>query len=200
MKHWLLRNVGILSVLVLLAPRVSADVIVEFPSTDSFTGGPSGSGVLGTGGGGQHFNAGDFISQTYLVPELGTTTRSRWRFSMTDFTFRGVVNEFDVRINGSTIGTFSFVGVADGCCSETVHALDLLFNHSARVGPRIALSMIATSTVPDGFSSWNWLPNGSVTLFEDSAPVPEPTTVALLGTGLVSLIVRRRIQRGPRTK
>jgi hypothetical protein len=200
MKPLVLRSVGILSVLVLLAPRVSADTIVEFPSADSFTGGTTGGGVLGTGGGGQHFIAGDSISQTYLVADLGITTSSRWRFSMTDFTFRGVVNAFDVRINGRTIGTFSFVGVADGCCSETIHALDLLFNHSAPVGPRITLSIMATTTVPPGLSSWNWLPHGTVTLLEDSAPVPEPTTVALLGTGLASLIVRRRMQRVPRTR
>jgi len=167
---------------------MSASAIdLEFPSADSISGGPTGSGPLGAGGGGRHFIAGDDLTETFLGTGLSSATHSRWQFSMDDFTDVGVLNTFDIQINGVTVGSFDFTGVG---VFSTVVDFDLSFDHapiagSGGSGDDFTLRMVATSTVPPGLASWNWFPGGTTTL------IPAPASAMLLGmVGLVG--VRRR--------
>ena len=166
-----------------VAPTAALAVDLAFPSPTSFSGGPTGLGPLGAGGGGHHFIAGDDLTQTFLGTGLPSVTQSRWQFTMDDYTSVGVQNLFDIQINGITVGSFSFTG--DGQTS-TLIPFDLTFNHAAIAGPDYTLRMVATSTVPPGLASWNWVAGGTVTL------VPEPASAALLALAGLGLLRRRQ--------
>lgn len=179
-----MKNFFVVLLTCLFVGTVSATpIILDFPSADSISGGPTGSGLLGAGGGGAHWFAGDDLTETFLGTGLAAANTSRWIFDMEDFTHAGVINTFDLLINGTFMGDFSFVGLGSG---STIHSFDLSFNHASIIGDDYTLRMLATSTVPPGLSSWNWLPGGSVTL-DNSVAVPAPSTIALLVLGLVGI-------------
>ena len=163
-------------------------ITLDFPSSDSIVGGPTGSGFLGAGGGGVHFVAGDSLTETFIGTGLAVVDSSRWIFDMSDFTAADVNNTFDLLINGTVIGDFAFLGLGQG---SSTHSFDLSFTHAAIAGDDYTLSMVATSTVPPGLASWNWLAGGTVTL-DSSSAVPEPTTIALLGFGLAGIGFARK--------
>jgi MYXO-CTERM domain-containing protein len=65
---------------------------------------------------------------------------------------------------------------------STVRSFDLDFEHEtvAGAGPGgedFELRMVATSTVPLGGGSWNWIAGGEVTLYS----VPGPGVLAVFG-------------------
>jgi hypothetical protein len=163
---------------------MSASAIdLDFPSPDSISGGPTGSGPLGAGGGGVHYMEGDDRTETFLGTGLPSVPDSQWVFSMDDWTDVGVLNTFDIEINGTVVGSFEFTGVG---ISSTIVDFDLVFSHAPVAGDDYTLRMVATSTVPPGLASWNWFPGGTVTL------VPAPASAMLLGmAGLVGIRRRR---------
>ena len=102
-------NVAVLGLALTLAPGVvQAALILDFPSPDSVSEGPTGSGALGAGGGGVHFITGDDLTETFVGTGLAAATSSRWEFTMDDFTAAGVINTFDIEINGAVVGSFDF--------------------------------------------------------------------------------------------
>lgn len=163
-------------------------ITLDFPSAGSISGGPTASGPLGAGGGGVHFITGDDLTETFIGTGLASANTSHWIFDMDDFTFAGVINTFDLLINGTVIGDFSFVGLGFG---STIHSFDLSFNHSSIAGDDYTLKMLATSTVPPGLASWNWLPGGSVTL-DNIIRVPEASSITLLVLALAGIGFSRR--------
>jgi hypothetical protein len=175
--------VGVVLLAAAMAPAWAGPISLEFPSSDSISGGPTGGGMLGGGGGGLHFITGDDLTETFSDTGLGSATQSHWQFSMSDFTPASVDNTFDVEINGAVVGSFTLNAAAH--TGSTTETFDLLFDHAAISGPDYTLRMVATSTVPPGLSSWNWFPGGTVTL------VPEPASLGLLLMGGLALIKRR---------
>ncbi len=165
----------------------ASSVTLAFPSSNSVITSPTNpgsNGSLGAGGGGALYNAGDRLDELFTATGLPTADSSRWVFSMSNFTSSSV-NTFDVAINNTVIGNYSFASSAGSPVN-----FDLTFNHAGLVtGPNYKLSIIATSTVAPGFGSWNWFPNGAVTL---TSAVPEPASMAVLGLGALALIRRRR--------
>jgi hypothetical protein len=150
-------------------------VTLDFPSSDSTTfSAITGLGTLGSGGGGVHFHAGDYVLQSFAGTGLATATSSHWVFDMSDLTSPGVDNTFEVLINSTVGGAFDFIGQSGG---GTQH-FDLTFGPAAPIlGDNYTLEILATSTVPSGDGSWNWFPGGQVTL--SSNAVPEPSSLAL---------------------
>ena len=167
-----------------------ADLVLDFPSVESLTGGPTGSGPLGEGGGAQHFYIGDEITESFTGTGMHSVRASRWVFTMDDWTDAGVESSFDLLINDTIIASFSFGG--EGVHS-TMRSFDLAFSHddgpilgSGLGGDDFVLSMVATSTVPLGMGSWNWVAGGEVTL------IPAPAVLGFLGLGLLAGPRRRR--------
>lgn len=175
------------SILVFAAPA-AGDLTLDFPSADSISGGPTGNGPLGEGGGAMHFFIGDDLTRAYTETGQTSTSASHWIFQMDDWTDEGIESSFSIQINGTEVGTFSFVG--EGIHS-TVRTFDLDFAHedlagSGPGGENFELRMVATSTVPLGGGSWNWIAGGEVTLYS----IPAPGALATLG--LLGLAGRRR--------
>ena len=169
----------LLTVLTLLFVGVgrgrAGTVTLDFPSSDSTTfSAITGLGTLGSGGGGVHFHAGDFVLQSFAGTGLATATSSHWLFDMSDLTSPGADNTFEALVNSTVVGTFNFIGQSSG---GTQH-VDLTFGPTAPIlGENYTLEILATSTVPSGEGSWNWFPGGQVTL--SSNAVPEPSSSAL---------------------
>ncbi|TWU60134.1 hypothetical protein Poly51_04080 [Rubripirellula tenax] len=173
---------------------VVTSVLLDFPTEFSTTRDAiNGFGVLGTGSA-VHFNLGDYVEQTYGNTGLSNTTGSQWQFSITDFTLDGVLNTFDARINGATVGSFSYT--SDGVFGS-VHDFDLTYTHAPAINSQIGvmgpdsffLTLLATSTVPTGSGTWAWNPGGTVTLtgMSSAQAIPEPGSMALLTFATCSL-------------
>ncbi|TWU60130.1 PEP-CTERM motif protein [Rubripirellula tenax] len=167
---------------------VMATASVGFPTENSFVrDGFTGNGVLGAGGTGNHANIGDYVEETFGNTGLANTTSSRWQFSMSDFTNPGIINTFDARINGVTVGSYSFAGGV-----SQSHAFDLNFVHApiasytSVLGPdSFFFTLIATSSVPVNNGGWDWIPGGTVTLsgMQSANAVPEPASLAIFAFG-----------------
>lgn len=176
--------------LVIPTPASAASITLAFPSSTSSLVCGSVNNPLGPGGGGVCSAAGGSLTQTFSATGLTSTNSSQWAFGMSDYTAAGVVNSFAVDINGTQVGTYSFTGTG----THGTHSFDLTFTSTSIAGPDYTLSLVATSTVPLGDGSWDWLPGGSVTLndpvpvtLSDPIPVPAPAPLALLASGLAGL-------------
>jgi hypothetical protein len=173
------------------AVEAHAAVTLNFPSADSETFYLGAVGVLGAGGGGHAFATGNSVSETFVGTGLAEADAAHWQFRMSNFTNTGVTSTFNVLINGVTIDDFSFVSVGSG---------DVNFDFTSQFGPiagdAYILSFVATSTVPGGEGSWNFYPDGQVTLSGGAltAGVPEPASWALmiLGFGAAGGALRSR--------
>ncbi|TWU60131.1 PEP-CTERM motif protein [Rubripirellula tenax] len=194
MKRTFFAALGCVALMVMTAAQSQAGVmatsVIGFPTENSTTRDAiSGFGTLGSGGGGQHYNIGDYVEETFGNTGLANTDSSRWQFSMSDVTELGTVNTFDARINGVTVGSYSFIG--DGNPGST-RSFDLNFayapisSYTSVLGPdSFFFTLIATSAVPIGDGSWNWFPGGTVTLsgMQSANAVPEPASLAIFAFG-----------------
>jgi hypothetical protein len=171
------------------APVQAASVVLNFPSASSTLHTGSGNTTLGTGGGGVAYQAGDYVAQTFTGTGLTNATSARFVFSMDNYTSAGVLNAFDVLINGVDVGDYSFTSTGAGKLN-----FDLTYAFASIAGDSYSLMLRASSTVPPGLSSYNWLPGGSATLTNGTGAVPEPATWAMMigGFGLVGASMRYR--------
>jgi VCBS repeat-containing protein len=156
-------------------PVTASSVTLGFPSTASIAGGP-GLTVpvpLGAAGGDGFYVIGDYVTQTFVGTGLSSTTSSEWVFSISDDTYVGADNTFDVLINGTVIGSFTFLGVGHDYIGPVniIHSFDLKFTYAPIAGDSYTLAIIATSTVPLDLASWSWVPGGTVMLSGEASSV-----------------------------
>jgi len=173
------------------ASSLRADsIVLDFPSSTSTEVGPGcgGPGPPLTLGG--CFITGDNVSETFTATGLADTDSSNWQFTVVDDTVGSPTNTFAALINGTQVGTFSYVGTASG--PETNVPFNLNFSYAPISGPDYTLEILATSTVPPGDLTWDVDTDGAVTL-SSSAPAaaPEPGSVWLMVTALAAFGVYR---------
>jgi len=135
---------------------------VVFPQTTSkvYTG-----TTLGTGGGGVHYISGEYVEDSYA--RTVATTKLDLNFKMSDLTTGcsvGATLNWAVKLNGTTVGTYSFVSVSGGFGDRTI-TKSYSFASVAPVAGKFTIRLEATSTVCGGGSSWNWYPGGSAKLY-----------------------------------
>jgi hypothetical protein len=161
----------------------ATSVTLNFPSSNSIVDAAYSNGVLGAGGGGAYFNAGDTLSEAFNT-SLPVVTGANWTFTMSNYTAPGVTSTFNVLINRTTVDSYSFTSSCppfSGYCAET-ESFAFSESFAPISGPNYRLALVATSTVYPGGGSWNWYPGGQVTL-----AVPEPSTWSMVFIGFAGL-------------
>lgn len=130
---------------------------VTFPSAGS-TIGVSPSGLLGSGGAAKLFHtAGDFIEESFS--RSWPTSQLEVQFNMHDATKCGTVS-WDVRVNGTSVGSFSWVGGTTASDKPVYQRLN--FAPIAPVGGKFTIRFVANSSSTTCF--WSWIPGGMTTL------------------------------------
>jgi hypothetical protein len=165
----------------------ASTVTLDFPVDASTTFNSNGNttSTLGSNPGTGVFDfSGSYIQQTFVDTGLTSAVTAEWKFAMTNFTALGHDNFFSVLINGNVVGTFDLVGTNLG----RSQSFDLNFNFNPIAGEDYTLEILATSSVPLGGGSWNWVAGGTVTLGDGIATaVPEPSTWAMMIAGFLGL-------------
>ena len=143
----------------------STGTTVSFPTaTSSAYSGFGGVVPLGTGGSsGYHYVTGDYVEQAYAVP--ASVTAIDLDFTMYDGTAGcaiGKTNAFSVKLNGTAVGTFSWVSTGGGATKPV--SQKYTFGAIAPSAGKVTIRVEATSTVCSGGSTWNWNPGGTATM------------------------------------
>jgi hypothetical protein len=152
-------------VVVIDAP-IDGGTSVEFPSATSTTYDTAGGGssTLGVGGGGRFYVTGTYCEQAF--PHAASVSRLDMNFRMSDLTSgcsTGATLSWNVKVNGTVVGSYSFVSGATGFGDRTI-VESYTFAPVAAVGGNVTLRIEATSTVCPGGSSWDWYPGGTATM------------------------------------
>ena len=120
--------------------------------------------TLGTGGGGVHYQAGDYCEEAF--PRATSISKLTLSFTMSDLTSGcavGATHSFAVKVNGTSVGTYSFVTPALSAGTQTI-SKSYTFSSIAPLSGKVTLRLEATTTVCGGGSSWNWNPGGTTTM------------------------------------
>jgi hypothetical protein len=137
----------------------------EFPSEDSMyhTG-----GLLGSGGGGAYFVAGNYLEESFAGTGMSDLTGMTLEFAMSDFTNSACtvgLLTWDVTVNGVGVGTYGYEG---GSMWERIEFFEsYLFAPIGGEGPsgdEYNIRLEANETVCPGGGSWNWFPGGTIQL------------------------------------
>jgi hypothetical protein len=187
MKKLLLLPAALICVLVASSPAHASSIALSFPTTGAFVGGPDGSGLLGVGGGGLRYRFGDFLEETFTDTSLAGVTGARLDFSMSNATAPGIPTWFDVSVNDTVLTSFGFVSSLfnQGEIPVSLWITGLHIAGTGTGGDDYVVRITAMSTVLPGAGSWNWMSGGSAILTGEPVDVPEPSSVMLLGTGLL---------------
>ncbi|MBL8715061.1 MAG: hypothetical protein JNL79_03650 [Myxococcales bacterium] len=137
-----------------------ATTTVPFPNTTSTTS----SGTLGAGGGGMYFTTGSFVEER--LARVAPVSKLDLAIKMSDATSGcglSATHTWAVKVNGTTVGSYSWVGGAGGASSDKTIKQTYTFASIAPVTGQITVRLEATTTVCSGGGSWNWYPGGTVT-------------------------------------
>ena len=170
-----------------VATSCAASFTAQFPS-------PSSSFVASTS---EHFRyfwsvgRGDCIYQSFTGTGITAVDRILLDFVVDYNVLRSVPVNWDVRINGTTVGTWSWAP-ADGTGPVS---LDYSFAPITGNGDYL-VGMYVTNEVPGGEGSIGLAETGTMTLMGDGqAAVPEWNSLLLALTGLGSAISANRLRR-----
>lgn len=135
------------------------------------------------------WTAGDYITQTYTGTGLSAVNSLDYNLKL----FDGISNNTEtlsIQINGIQVDTQNVAGCGPVYCSSDV-AIGNLVNFSPIVGNGdYTLKIALTNDIGGGIGYISFDNSGLFTI--SNTTVPEPSTVALFGLGLVGLSVARR--------
>lgn len=136
------------------------------------------------------FVSGDSLTQNYTGTGLASVGELSFSIPVTSYLNSGSAVDFNVLLNGTLIGTTSWSSIAAGTDS-----FDASFSPIASIADGFTVELLETNTIPNGEGSVA-LSEGSLTLTSAAAAAtPEPSSMGLLATSLVSLGYIRRQRR-----
>ncbi len=140
---------------------------------------------------------GDYIGQTATGTPLGSVNQIILSLDYLDFLVFGQSQTYDVVVNGTTVGSFTILGLND----NQQYTVTDSFNFASIAGPDFTvLFQISSPTTPDGAGSIAWehgVESSSFTLSDEGgAQTPEPGTFAMmLAPALAGVWALRRRKR-----
>ena len=170
------------------APAQAQTFTTNFPTASS-----TGLGAVSFNSGSQSFGAffrtGDGISAALTT---GLTSVDSLGFTIpiaSNSLNSGASVIFDVRLNGTTVGTASVLQGATGALTFAS-----TFSSVNDAGGNYTLAIVETNAVPGGAGSLRLGVPGSVTLSSSSTAAPEPGSLALLLPvfGVAGMVIRKR--------
>lgn len=172
------------------------DVQEPFPTAgDQFCSATNGCGTIPAGG--MTFSmwtTGDYVISPVFNTGQPSINGLSYNFGIWDDLGGGNAETVGYFVNGTEIGS---IVVPDCNYCQTVMNFSGTFNFSAIAEQNggYQLEMILQNTIPPGGGSIRFDDGGTATLTNSSASVPEPSSIALFGSGLLALagVVRRKL-------
>jgi len=178
----------------------SSSVVVNFPSdTTWYSSAANGSGFMGNNGGfsAPLYTQGDYISGTFATGQtLVNSLTVDWTLINYFGNNPGASYENDVYVNGAFVGYF----LVDDCgfCANIVPITGTVYFNPIYGSGTYTISVALAQTTPPGggsesFTEWN-AAGASATA---TLGTPEPSSIALFGSGIVGLagMLRRKLSR-----
>lgn len=150
-----------------IAVTACAPVTVAYPEAAATVCRGTTCTTLGAIGGTRYYETGNYLEQTVTFAGVSTLGSLTLDFDVNDQTQGcavGAAHTFDVQVNGTTVGTYSFTTPAAAPAGTISLNPSYAFPGIAGTGAgsnQYTIRMVATSTVCGGGNSWMWIPGGT---------------------------------------
>jgi len=166
-----------------ITPATTVTLTFPFPTAgDAYCSATNGCGTIPSGGQTDfQWTAGDFVlSSIFVVPNSTGATGLTANWSFQDFLGGGNTETWFVLVNGD-------IGTVTG---------SVTFGSIGPVAGGYQIELVLQNTVPFGGGSAAWLDGGTTGLTVDIvSTIPEPSSMLLVGTGVIGLagLMRRKL-------